>query len=927
MRSMMSPIGCSLLLAAVALMPSAGRADEAAHPHLTSEFASIVKTLRSKSAQDRASFAGSGHAERAFPIVNLKGSNHDQVEAYIWLEKWDATVRSSIEALGVEITGEDRESLILQGWIPLDLVETVADVKGVRSIRRPSYGIASAGSVTTEGDAFLATTFLRTFAGVDGNGIQVGVLSNGLFNPFFPSGVTEDEIIGSNADPRVQSGDLPAYGGDPNDPAPTAGYLGNIEVFPRSLDLHVATSPYTSTGYQTVSRGDSFNFRGTTVTITGLTATTVTVQLNDPGSGTSVGAVSVGGSAPPVVFLGDYEVALDRIFEGTSASINVSYNPTGIATAPEGAAILEVVHDLAPKATLLYASGTTTVNLRAGRDFLVRRGADVIIDNMIFFDAGRFDGTSVISREAQVLAQTKDIVYLVSAGNYTAPPVNAGAGAENLGASSGRFPLYINAFFDPRGDSSANKVHNFASGRLADVRDDYLTLLPQNGVIDVALLWDDVWDDANPRATDDLDLYLNEIRGSQIGSIVASSVDVQSNSGLPYERITVTPGETRYALFIKRKNSADSSRRLFTLMVFQGTVAGEDVKYLTHGVPLNNADALPPVISVGAIDLSGGGLNVLADSIPGLTPGPGRQSSNGYLKWYLNQKTPSVVSYSGVSTLSTSQFDGDGSYAIAPFTGSSAAVAHVGGMVALLRHSRRTLPSYDYYNLLRDTNTVGRDYPNAVIVNPEVSQYVNAPTFYRPNPFDIWSNFTAGAKSETRQAVPIPAFGVANEWTSSGPIADFPQPVFGNSNGTLTISGNGQTNAAGWWQSPLFQFTDEDGNTGTALSADKVYELTARVGCDESDPTKVPNFRLRLITGNNDEAVTMDISGMTVEASNTPTTVAGKEYRLYYRPTNAAVGNQGVRFALDLANFDPLDNASATIYLNEVTLREFTPAP
>jgi len=921
MRSLTPRLGCSLLLATVLLSPAAGLADDTRHPRLTSEFDSIVRALRTKSKSDRAAFAGSGHAQRAIPIVNLKGANLEQVEAYIWVDSMSGSIRRQIEALGIEITGEDPSTHIIQAWIPLDLVETVADIKGVRHIRRPSYGIASSGDVVTEGDAALTANFLRTFGAVDGNGISVGVLSNGLFNPLFPYGNSQG-ALGSNTDARVQSGDLPAFGDDIEATAPTARFLGAIEVFPAALDLHRATSPYTSTGYVSVRTGDTFNVRGAAVRIGGI-GQTVTIQLTDP----ETGGTSVNLGAGQVTFEGSYEIAVDSIGEDGFAIVSVSYNPSGVVQPPEGAAILEIVHDMAPKAQLFYGQATTTVNLASSRNFMVARGVDVIVDNMVFFDAGRFDGTSAISRRAQQLAQSNDIAYVVAAGNFTAPPSNPPAGTPDLDADSGRFPLYVNAFFDPRGDSSANKVHNFASGRITDVRDDYLTLLPQDGIIDVALVWDDVWDDANPRATDDIDLVLHEVRGGQVGSIVASSTDIQNGSGIPYERITATPGETRYGLFIKRKNSADSSRRFFTLLIIQGVVAGEDVKYLTHGVPLNNSDALSPVISVGAIDLATGGSIVSADSIPGLHPGPGREASQGFLKWYFSQRIPAVVSYSNVSTVSTSQFDGDGTYEVQPFTGTSAAAAHVGGMLALLRHSRRSVPSYELYDRLRDTSTEGREYPSAVILNPEVNQYANAPVFIRPNAFDVASNLTAAVKLGVRQAAPVPAFGEENVWQSSGPIADFAVPTFGNSNGTLTLSPNGQNNAAGWWQSPLFEFTNDAGELTTALRSDKLYELTARVGSDETDPTRVPNFRLRLITGNNDEAVTMDISGMTADAANTPTTLAGKEYKLYYRPTNDVVAAQGVRFAIDLAHFDSRDNSGATIYLNDVTLRELPANP
>jgi hypothetical protein len=58
------------------------------------------------------------------------------------------------------------------------------------------------------------------------------------------------------------------------------------------------------------------------------------------------------------------------------------------------------------------------------------------------------------------------------------------------------------------------------------------------------------------------------------------------------------------------------------------------------------------------------------------------------------------------------------------------------------------------------------------------------------------------------------------------------------------------------------------------------------------------------------------------DASNVPTTVAGREYVLRYRPTTPEVAAQGVCFAFDILHFDPADNGNATFYIQDVTLTE-----
>jgi hypothetical protein len=807
---------------------------------MTSEFHSILTALRSQDAKGRKDFLGLVHPERGIPHAVLRGKELDQIEVYIWLENWLPEVRTALANLGLEITGEDPDCYLVQAWLPIDLAEVVAETPGVRHIRRPSYGIASRGAATSQGDSAIAANFLRSFGNVDGNGIKVGVISNGLYNSIFPaSTVTNEQGRGGNQDSRVRSGDIPPFGGAINTPAPFSRWFGAVDIFPQSHELHVL-------------------------------------------SGSEV---------------------------------------------PEGAAILEILYDMAPSAQFFYGAGNTSIKLRQARNFLTSRGVDVIVDNMVFFDAGRYDGTSVISREAQVLAQSRDIVYVTSVGNFTAPPATFTPGESPLPASSSRFPLYINGFFSPETDPGTPKIHNFAAGRFQAGRDNFLTISPQNGVVDVVLVWDDVWNDQNPGAVDDLDLYLQTLQGGQVGGIVSSSLDIQNNSGRPIERITTNPGPGNYALFIRRKDSFNTATRPFTLLILQGTVAGEDVKYLTHGVPLNNSDALAPVISVGAIDFFGGLSEVSFDTIPGRHPGPGRQLAQGYFKWYNGQQAPAVVSYSNTNTVSSGFINADGSLAISGFTGSSAGAAHIGGIVTLLRHARRSVPSYEFYHLLRDTS--GQPFPSAVQLHADLpSQFANAPVFVRPNAYDTWANLVEfGKDSKGQLAAPVPTFGEELPWEVWGDIGGFPAPVFGNNNGTLTMSPGGKYGVFGFWQTPLFQFFREDGVLSHELRADRIYELTARVGSDESDPFKVPNFRLRLITGGSDEAITMDISGVHRDAANTPTTIAGKEYKLYYRPTNPIVAKQGVRFALDLAHFDPTDNANATIYLHEVSFRELDYQP
>ncbi|MEO8377516.1 MAG: hypothetical protein ABI579_07580 [Candidatus Sumerlaeota bacterium] len=815
------------------------------HPKMTSEFYYLTQSLKSETKDGRKKFTLGTADANPNGMCRLKGEQQDIIETYVWLERWDDNLRAAVVKAGGEITGDDEKRYLLQAWIPLSALEQVAAIPGVRQLRRPSYGITASGSVQTEGDSNLNTNFVRSLGHLNGNGIDVGVISRGLFNSANP--YANPGSAGADADGRVATGNLPRYVGNPNDPNDLAknkksGYLGNVKIFPQTLAVH--DTPFAV----------------------------------DPHTG-----------LPPL--------------EGTPL--------------PEGAAILETIYDIAPGARLFYADGSTDVDLHTARNFLRGQGVDIIVDDVIFYDSGRFDGTSVISREAQSLALNNDIVYIVPSGNFTPPVVNT---TEGLGLKASRFPIFLNGQFAPRQGQTNTKFHNFAAGSNPAVRDESLTISAQNGFLDVILVWDDNWNDTLPRASDDLDLYLLNIGSLNVGASVASSTDLQNGSGRPIERISASLGSgTPYSLVISRKDVSNSAPTLFSLIILRGVVDTSDVKYLTHGIAGNNADALPPVICVGGIDATKGINNVSPDSVPGISPGPGRSLANDFVKWYTNQEVPTVVSYENTDSYSSR------ASSLGRFVGTSAAAAHVGGLVALLRHGYRQVPSYDYYNLLRDTVVdPSLPFPTATqLLTDQLSIYKNAPHYYRVNGYDAYVNFaTDSSRFRLTRNSYVSTYGENLPWESSGPIDTFTEPKFSETPQGIAISPNGKQDVFGFWQTDLLELPDGSGGTTTELRADRIYALKVRVGCDEQNPILVPDFRIRLTTGGSDESALLVIAGENAGAANTPNTIGGKEYTLFYRPSNEEIAKQGIRFAFDLIHFDPKDNSSATLYIQDVTFSE-----
>lgn len=822
---------------------------------MTSEFQYLVQDLKALSPDGRRAFMGKKGENRFHPLFRVKGDNSDQLETYIVLESWDEALRETIVKKGaVEVVAEDARRHIIQGYVPLDRIEALAAADGVRELRRPSYGIPASGTVLSEGDPNLGTNFIRGFANRNGFGINVGVISNGLFNELFPS--TTPATLGTNSDERVGTRNLPTFPLDPGDLEPTSAFLGNVSIFPQSFALH--------------------DISGT--------------------------------------------------------------NPLGLAV-PDGAAMLEILFDVAPGARYFFHSASTDVEMVQAREVLTEfigggRGANVIVDDVIFYDAGRFDGTSAVSRQAQEIVLTKDIIYVTSTGDYTPPIVDPSI--RGVGAISERFPLFINGYFRPDPRSRDAKIHNWAEGRSPEITDNVLILRPQNDVIDLLVVWDDVWDDNNPRAIDDIDIFLLKPVDLDPGTlpflpeVVRASTDIQNGSGRPIERITVQLdsrfADSNFRLVMSRKDTENTAPRLFTMVIFQGIVAAEDAVYLTHGLAGNNGDARPPVITVGSIDAVQGVDNILPSTVPGVDPGPGRAFDNRFVRWFSNQSTPSVVSYSNTLTLSTTTLDSLGRRRVEPFGGSSAAAAHIGGLATLLRHSFTQIPAYLFHEILQDTRLPeGSQFPNATrLLQTELAPFGNRPTYLRVNGFDTWGNIEVALRDGTLlRSAPISTDTFVSQWRSSGAIGPFNEALIRDSNMGLELSPGGMQDVFGFWESPLLTMPDKDGVQRSELRSDRLYVLTARIGTDETDSSKVPDFRLRLLTGSNDEAALLVVSDVSDTADNAPDTIGGKEYKLYYRPSNDAVAKQGVRFSFDLIHFNPADNADATLFLHDVKFEEF----
>ncbi len=85
-----------------------------------------------------------------------------------------------IRLIGGVVQRSDSRSGILQAAVPLLQLEALSGKDSVRLLRLPDYGVTQAGSITTEGDSILKANLARSSHSLDGTGVRVGVISDGV---------------------------------------------------------------------------------------------------------------------------------------------------------------------------------------------------------------------------------------------------------------------------------------------------------------------------------------------------------------------------------------------------------------------------------------------------------------------------------------------------------------------------------------------------------------------------------------------------------------------------------------------------------------------------------------------------------------------------------------------------------------------------
>ncbi len=136
----------------------------------------------------------------------LRIDANNAVQVYILMSEVSPATIQQLTTAGVTIELQDAAHHRVQARVPATRLQAVAQLAVVNSIRLPTYARRRTGTVASEGDTILHADTVRATWGLDGSGVRVGVISDGLKGVFASSCTTS--CPGALNGP-ISSGDLP----------------------------------------------------------------------------------------------------------------------------------------------------------------------------------------------------------------------------------------------------------------------------------------------------------------------------------------------------------------------------------------------------------------------------------------------------------------------------------------------------------------------------------------------------------------------------------------------------------------------------------------------------------------------------------------------------------------------------------------------
>jgi hypothetical protein len=495
--------------------------------------------------------------------------------------------------------------------------------------------------ITKEGQYNAALALLTTPA----YGLT-NILSNGASNFIITGLFPVSKLTSLNALPSLIVYVRPYYGAFKNN-----GIVTSAGDTAMHSDLVKNGFKLQGTGIKVGVISDSYN--------TILSATTTPVKTNtaaqDAAADDLPGIGNVAGNTTPVTVLKDYP------FKSTD----------------EGRAMLQIVHDVAPKADLYFRTGFISAgDFATGIQELKQAGCNIIVDDITYITEP-FLKDGVIANAVDAVTST-GTTYFSAAGNF------ANKSYENTFRP-------VAAPFGLTGTA-----HDFSGS--GDVLQN-VTLAPGNYTI--VLQWlDDIYSLGQTSAggtKNDLDIYLTPDGKSLFG------FNRNNTNGDPIEILPFTVSSTVNTNILITNNTTGSTPARFKYIVFQGdivineynsgssTIVGQANAAGAIAVGAARYDKAPPVLGSSAI----------VESF---------SSTGGTVINNVQRNKPDIVGPDGVNTTVNLGIDYDNN-SYANFFGTSAAAPHAAGVAALIMEgkqkfsSQATTPADQIRSILQSTAT------------------------------------------------------------------------------------------------------------------------------------------------------------------------------------------------------------------------------
>ena len=353
----------------------------------------------------------------------------------------------------------------------------------------------------------------------------------------------------------------------------------------------------------------------------------------------------------------------------------------------EGRAMAQIIHDVAPGASILFHSASFgEASFARGIQELVRAGADILVDDVIYFREPMFMN-GIISQSATE-AVGRGAVYVTAAGNQAAQSYQAQFNALSMDIEIDGFAYDILHDFDPgSGEDFTQSV-----------------LLSRGESLTISLQWDQPYFSATggvAGAQSDIDLFLLDDDGDVVASGIDGNID-----GDPVEIVEFTNTTSNHNFELVIGLFEGPVPNLIKYVEFDGNM--RVLEYDTASGTAVGHTAAPGVISTGAAfyqDTPEFGVDPAllrefssnGEPVPQFFDDVGRRLAEPEVRQHVDIVGPEGVdnSFFGAEDLESN--------GLPNFSGTSAAAPHVAAAAALMLERNPSLWPEDVAELLTST--------------------------------------------------------------------------------------------------------------------------------------------------------------------------------------------------------------------------------